>query len=176
MWYLYITSCIIFGQVKATGTAAGRILKRHLVKALDDKMWEDIVALHVAATWLDPTLKSFSFNSHNKERNGVLKQAEEVIEGHAVVAACDLYQEAADGREVPEEDQEDDVIEIEEEQCAKRYKHDPLLEYRNSIMGEQPGEKLKKSARDLKTEVLDAIRVWVVSQSVYIRKMLLGSF
>ena len=63
--YLYITSCV--SEKKATGIAAGRILKRHLVKALDDKMWEDIVALHVAATWLDPTLKSLSFISHNEE-------------------------------------------------------------------------------------------------------------
>ena len=87
-----------------------------------------------------------------------MKQAEEVIEGHAVVAARDLYQEAAGGREVPEEDQEDDVIEVEEEQDAKRYKHDPLLEFQNSIMGEQPGAKLKKSARDLKTEVFKEVR------------------
>ena len=58
-----------------------------------------------------------------------MKQAEKVIEGHAAVVACDLYQEAADGREVPEEDQEDDVIEVEEEQYAKRYKHYPLLEF-----------------------------------------------
>ena len=75
---LYYQLRNFWSETKATGIAAGRILKRHLVKALDDKMWEDIVALHVAATWLDPTLKSFSFISHNEERNGILKQAEEV--------------------------------------------------------------------------------------------------
>ena len=79
-----------WSETKATDTAAGRILKRCLVKALDDKTWEDIVALHVAATWLDPTLKSFSFIGNNEEQNALLKQAEEVIEGHAVVAAGDL--------------------------------------------------------------------------------------
>ena len=75
---LYYQLRNFWSETKATGTAAGHILKRHLVKALDDKMWEDIVALHVAETWLDPTLKSFSFISHNEERNGILKQAEEV--------------------------------------------------------------------------------------------------
>ena len=125
----YYQLCNFWSETKATDTATGRILKRHLVEALDDKMWEDIVALHVAVAWLDSTLKSFSFISNNEERNALLKQAEEVIEGHAVVAAHDLYQEAADSREVYEEDQEDDVIEVEEEQYAKRYKHDPLLEF-----------------------------------------------
>jgi len=44
-------------KTKPTDTAAGRILKRNLVMVLDSKMWKDIVALHVAATWLDPTMK-----------------------------------------------------------------------------------------------------------------------
>ena len=66
----------------------------------------------------------------------LLEQTEEVIKGHAVVAASDLYQETADDREVTEEDHEDDITEVEEEQYAKRYKHDPLLEFRNSVMGE----------------------------------------
>jgi len=35
--------------------------------ALDSKMWKNIVALHVAATWLDPTLKSFSFVNDSEE-------------------------------------------------------------------------------------------------------------
>ena len=66
----------------------------------------------------------------------LLKLTEEVINGHAVVAAGDLYQETTDDREVTEEDHEDDITEVEEEQYAKRYKHDPLLEFRNSVMGE----------------------------------------
>ena len=59
---------------------------------------------------------------------------------------------------VTEEDHEDDITEVEEEQYAKRYKHDPLLEFRNSVMGEWPGAKLKKSARDLKTEAFEEVR------------------
>ena len=40
----------------------------------------------------------------------------------------DLYQKTADDQKVTEEDQENDIIEVEEEQNAKRYRHDPLLE------------------------------------------------
>ena len=93
-----------WSETKATDTGAGRILKRNLVMALDEKMWKDIVALHVAATWLDPTLKSFSFVSNSEEQNALLKQAETIVEGHAVVAAGDLHQET----EVTE-DHEDDI-------------------------------------------------------------------
>ena len=81
-----------WSETKATDTAAGRILKRNLVTALDDKMWKDVVALHVTATWLDPTLKLFSFVSNSEEQQALLRQAETVVEGHAVAAASDLYQ------------------------------------------------------------------------------------
>ena len=151
-----------WSETKATDTAVGHILKRNLVMALDGKMWKDIVALHVTATWLDPTLKSFSFVGNSEERQALLHQAETVIEGHAIAAASDLYQKTEeDDREVTAEDQENDteeVTEVEEEKHAKRCKHDPLLEFRNSTMGEQPGAKLKKFARDLKTEVYEEIR------------------
>ena len=42
---------------------------------------------------------------------------------------ADLHQETADDREVTEEDHKDDITEVEEEQYAKKYKHDPLLEF-----------------------------------------------
>ena len=47
--------------LSASDSAAGRILKRNLVSGLDTKMWEDITALHVAASYLDAFLKGFSF-------------------------------------------------------------------------------------------------------------------
>ena len=129
-----------WSETKATDTAAGRILKRNLVKALDNKMWKDVVALHVTATWLDPTLKSFSFVSNSEKRQALLCQAETVVEGHAVAAASDLYQKKGENnRKVTTEDHEDDieeVTEVEEEQDAKRRKYDPLLEFRwgNNLM------------------------------------------
>ena len=39
-------------------------------------MWPDIVALHVAACWLDPTLKAFSFIT---DWTALLKQAQDVV-------------------------------------------------------------------------------------------------
>ena len=48
-----------------------------------------IVALHVTATWLDPTLKSFSFVSNSEESQALLHQAETVVEGHVIAAASD---------------------------------------------------------------------------------------
>ena len=132
--------------------------------SLDDKMWKDVVALHVTATWLDPTLKSFSFVSNSEERQALLCQAETVVEGHAVAAASDLYQKKGENDiEVTAEDHEADieeVTEVEEKQHAKRRKYDPLLEFQNSTMEERPDAKLKKSARDLKTEVCEEIRCY----------------
>ena len=125
--------CNFWSETKATDTAAGRILKRTLVTALDDKMWKDVVVLHVTAIWLDPTLKSFSFVSNSEERQASLRQAETVVEGHAVAAASDLYQKKGeDDIEVTAEDHEDDieeVTEVEEKQHAKRRKYNPLLKF-----------------------------------------------
>lgn len=52
-----------------TDSVAGRVLKRHLISCLDEKLWPDISALHVTASWLDPTLKSFSFVKDIGERD-----------------------------------------------------------------------------------------------------------
>ena len=54
-------------NLSASDTAAGCILKRNLVSALDTKMWEDITALHVATSYLDPSLKGFSFVRDEEE-------------------------------------------------------------------------------------------------------------
>jgi len=52
-------------NLSALDTPAGRIL--FLVSALDTKMWDDINALHVAASYLDPSFKGFSFARDAKE-------------------------------------------------------------------------------------------------------------
>ena len=86
--------------------------------------------IFVTATW---TLKSFSFVGNSEERQALLHQAETIIEGHAIAAASDLYQNTEeDDRGVTAEDQENDteeVTEVEEEKHARRCKHDPLLEF-----------------------------------------------
>ena len=58
-----------------TDSAAGRILKRNLVLALDGKMWVDINALRVAASYLNPSLKSFLFVKNTRELKSLLEQA-----------------------------------------------------------------------------------------------------
>ena len=63
-----------------TDSAAGCILKRSLVSALDGKLWVDMNALHVAASYLDSSLKSFSFVKNIRERKNLLEQAVQVRE------------------------------------------------------------------------------------------------
>ena len=54
--------CNFWSETNAKDIAAGCILKRTLVTALNDKLWKDVVALHGTATWRNPTLKSFSLS------------------------------------------------------------------------------------------------------------------
>ena len=56
--YYKLRKC--WSGVLTTDSAAGHILKRKLVSTLDRKMWVDTTALHVAASYLDPYLKTFS--------------------------------------------------------------------------------------------------------------------
>ena len=68
LFCMHTTCFVITGQeLPSTDSATGRILKRNLVTALDEKMWMDITALHVAASYLDPSWKSFSFVKDGKE-------------------------------------------------------------------------------------------------------------
>ena len=68
-----------WSQLSATDTAAGRVLKRNLVMALDSKMWEDISALHVAASYLDPSLKGFLFVKDTGEQCNLSEQAADIV-------------------------------------------------------------------------------------------------
>ena len=58
-------------------------MKRNLVSGLDTKMWEDIIALHVAASYLDPSLKGFSFVRDAEERCSLSEQAAVIAEENA---------------------------------------------------------------------------------------------
>jgi len=66
LYNLFCQHTICFADLSTNDSVAGRILKRNLVTAL---MWMDITALHVAASYLDPSLKSFSFVKDGKQRN-----------------------------------------------------------------------------------------------------------
>jgi len=64
LFCLHFINC---SNLSALDTAAGCILKRNLVSALDTKMWDNINALHVVASYLDPSFKGFSFARDAKE-------------------------------------------------------------------------------------------------------------
>ena len=112
-------------NLSVSDTAAGRILKRNLVSALDTKFWEDITALHVATSYLDPSLKGFSFVRDAEERHSLSEQAACIIKQNAMaVAKAHVYP--------PKEPEDSDVEALEEEIEAvanKRLKHDPLTEF-----------------------------------------------
>jgi hypothetical protein len=45
-----------------------KLLKKELVTQLDEKVWPSITAIHLAATYLDPTLRELVFISCDKDR------------------------------------------------------------------------------------------------------------
>lgn len=69
----------MWSTVDATDSAPLRIAKKDLAKQLDEKLWSSITAVHVASTWLDPSLKHFAFVRANSEKDTLLKQARECV-------------------------------------------------------------------------------------------------
>ena len=116
-------------------TAAGRILKRNLISALDTKMWDDITALHVAAAYLDPSLKTFSFVRDAKERRSLSEQA---VSMNAMSIAKELVypQKESEDSDVEAMESNEEEVEAELERASKRLKHDPLAEFRNAAADE----------------------------------------
>lgn len=55
-------------------------LKKEFVTSLDEKVWTSITSIHLAVTFLDPTLKGFAFVKNAKEKQALLKQAREAIQ------------------------------------------------------------------------------------------------
>jgi len=141
-------------EVSAADTAASRVLKRNLVVALDSKMWEDVTALHVASSYLDPSLKGFSFVRDAGERRNLSKQAEELVRHNAmIVAKMYVYPDSDELEDGDIEALEDD--EEERQEVAKRTKHDPLAEFRNASTGS--GSSKKKSS-NMMAEVDEELR------------------
>ena len=115
-------------NLSALDSAAGRILKRNLVSALDTKLWDDITALHVAATYLDPSLKTFSFVRDTKERRSLSEQAVSIVKENAMSIAKELVypQKESEDSDVEAMGNYEEEIEAECERVSKRLKHDPL--------------------------------------------------
>ena len=118
----------------STDSATGRILKRNLVSALDGKMWVDINALHVAASYLDPSLKSFSFVKDTKEQKNLLEQAVQAIREIAVSYAGILVTD-----ESGDSDIEDTAEGPNNDGASKKAKYDPFAEFRNAVLDTRSG-------------------------------------
>ena len=75
-------------------SVAGHMLKRNLVKALDSKMWQDITGLHVATSYLDPSLKGFVFVKDTVKRHNLTEQAGDILKENAIsIAKIHVYPE-----------------------------------------------------------------------------------
>ena len=120
-----------WSELSATDTAAGCVLKRNLVTALDS---EDITGLHDGASYLDPSLKGFSFVKDAVEWCNLSEQAADGVKHHAMeVAKVHVYpiKEPGDSDvEVLENDDQERETSV--EHTNKRAKYDPLVEFRNA--------------------------------------------
>ena len=122
-----------WSELPTTDCAAERILKRNLVMALDEKMWMDITTLHVAASYLDPSLKSFSFVKDGKERRNLLEQAVQAARENAMHSNGILVSDDSDTSDL-----EDMTVTAEcpdNETSTKKAKYDPFAEFRNVASG-----------------------------------------
>ena len=96
-------------------------------------MWVG-TAIHVATSYLDPSLKSFSFIKDVKERKGLLAQAEEAVRENAMSYSGILVTDDSDCSDIEDcttgeqSDREDDVV-------SKKAKYDPFSEFRNVVTG-----------------------------------------
>ena len=55
--------------------------------ALDSKKWENITGLHVAASYLDSSLKGFSFVKDTGKRRNLSEQATDIVKQNDMTAA-----------------------------------------------------------------------------------------
>ena len=125
--YYELRNC--WSELLITDSATGCILKRNLVSALDGKMWVDITALHVAASSLDPSLKSFSFVKDATERKNLLEQAVQAAKENAL--SCILVTDDHLG----DSDIEGTAAEAHDNDIAfKKAKFDPFAEFRNAAL------------------------------------------
>lgn len=113
-----------WSAVAPTDSATIRILRKNLVKELDAKWWPSISAIHVAATWLDPTLKHLLFVEKEDQKLSLLKQARDSVSEYGLRAICRQRNRAGE------------VIEIHHprpppQKIARFDSSDPLASYRN---------------------------------------------
>ena len=142
--------------MSAADTAAGRVLKRNLVTALDSKMWEDITALHIAASYLDPSLKGFLFVKDTGEQHNLSEQAADIVKKNAMTATkIHVYStkklEDSDVEVLENNGQEREAA---VEHTNKKAKYDPLAEFRNAAVDSES----RKKSSNLTAEVNEELR------------------
>ena len=95
-------------------------------------MWIDITALHVAASYLDPSVKTFSFVNNIRERKNLLEQAVKAARENALSCIC-----------VTDESEDSDIEDIGESSdndvASKKTKYDPFAEFRNAALDMSKG-------------------------------------
>jgi len=104
-------------------------------------MCEDITALHVAASYLDPSLKGFSFVRDTEEQRSLSEQAAAIVEENAMTAVAQVYppkgSNDSNAKSLGSEEEEESEA---DERAKKRLKYDPLAEFRNTD-GDGPRKK-----------------------------------
>ena len=103
-------------------------------------MWEDISALHFAASYLDPSLKRYLFVKDTGERRNLSEQVADIVkENVMIVAKIHVHptKELEDGYvEVLENDKQERETAV--ELTNKKTKYDPLAEFRNTATDGEP--------------------------------------
>jgi len=78
----------VWSEKNSTDDRRVKCLKKELVVQLDDKVWSAISAVHLTATYLDPTLREFVFVPSVQDRSLFISQAKDSLMAYA----CDEYE------------------------------------------------------------------------------------
>ena len=97
----------------------------NIVRSIDEKMWASIKTLQTAATWLDPTLKSFTFLENATDCRRLLSDAERMVLSQSSAAVERLQRKLEDTIEIKE-------LSVESPPSIKRSRLDPLAQFRNT--------------------------------------------
>ena len=119
-------------------------------------MWEDITALHIAASYLDPSLKGFSFAKDTGEWQNLTEQEADIVKKNAMTAVkFHVYPtKVLEDRDVEVLENNGQKREAAIELTNKRAKYEPLAEYRNTATDSES----RKKSSNLTAEVNEELR------------------
>lgn len=134
-----------FNNVSVTNSPEVRKIKKECVAHLDSKIWLSITGIHLAATFLGPNLKEFSFVPEGEERNNLREQGKTATKEYALAVAEDLLSIQDDEVAVISIPTEGDV-----ENPSKRIKKDIFSSFR--VIKPQPsGSGLRREGQQYDT-------------------------